>query len=194
MLLDMPERSELFDSTIGSSEIAATFEQALTAAERLGRPKREINDLRLWLLSLSVAGELAGFARAAPEWLEQVKLDSGYRAWEEHAHIVEPGERLSTAMQLAYGNYFATPEADRVYRPDEAIAALVRYVAMSIAVASNRVDNVLVESLPELLEPFAPINDRAYRLAERAGDAELMGRVRPSARAALGRSTNGWAP
>jgi tetratricopeptide (TPR) repeat protein len=180
LLLDMPERSELFDSAIGSSEIAATFEQALTAAERLGRPKREINDLRLWLLSLSVMGELACFARAAPEWLEQVKLDSGYRAWEQHAHVAEPGERLSTAMQLAYGNYFATPEADRVYRPDEAIAALVRYVAMAIAVASNRIDNVLVESLPELLEPFAPINEIVHIVWQNAlATRELMGRVRP---------------
>src|SRR5262249_43514952 len=151
LIEEAPERSALFAvADIGPSEMAWTFERALTAAERLGRPPREINELRRWLVSLSVVGEHAYFVRVAPAWLEQLKLDSGYRNWEEHAHIADPGERLSTAMQLAYGRYFATPEAERVYRPDEAITALVRYVAASIAVASYRVDAAIIESLPAL--------------------------------------------
>jgi hypothetical protein len=159
-LRDMPEVSKLLHSTeAGTSEHAATFARALTAAERLGRPLREVNELRRWLASLGVVTEYEYFVRGAIPWRERLELDSGYRDWQAQSETMDRGERLANAMRLAYERHFAAPEAERVFRPDEAIAGLVRYVAMSIAVGSSRQDVALVDSLPALLEPFAPINE-----------------------------------
>jgi tetratricopeptide (TPR) repeat protein len=181
LLSELPEMSPLVTvGDVGTAELSATFAQALAAAERLGRPPREITDLRSWLVSLGVIGEHAYFVKEAPAWLEQLKLDSGYRAWEEHAHIADPAARLATAMQLTYGRYFAMPETERVYRLDEAITTLVRYVGMSIAVASSRLDLELIESLPGLLEPFAAVNELVPIIWQNALAArEVMARVRP---------------
>src|SRR5262249_9038184 len=77
LLADVPERSALFAvADISPSEMAATFAQALDAAERIGRPPREINELRRWLVSISVIGEAAYFLSVGPVWLEQLKVDS----------------------------------------------------------------------------------------------------------------------
>lgn len=163
LIAETPEATSLYDVTdIATHELAATFERALDAAERLGRPARETNELRRWLASLSVASDDKYYWRAVPEWLERLKLDSGYTAWQAHADIVEAGPRLSRAMQVTYERYMATPEAERVYRPDEAIKGLVRYVAISIAIGSSRIDGKILESLPRILEPFAPLSELVY--------------------------------
>jgi tetratricopeptide (TPR) repeat protein len=83
-------------------------------------------------------------------------------------------------MRLAYERYFATPEGERVYRPDEAVPLLVRLVAMTIAVASARAELDLVENLPDLLEPFAPLNELVDIVWKNAiATRETMARVRP---------------
>jgi tetratricopeptide (TPR) repeat protein len=166
---ETPEATTLFDvADIAAGELAATFADALDAAERLGRSPREINELRRWLASLSVASDDKYYWRAVPDWLEQLKKDSGYTAWLEHADVVEAGPRLSRAMQVTYERFIATPEAERVYRPDEAIRGLVRYVAISIAVGMSRMEGRILESLPELLEPFAPLSELVHAVWQNA--------------------------
>ena len=143
-----PDASNLrVGSEITASEIAATIESALGAAEALKRPAREINDLRQCLMSLSVRAEDAFYWRAAAEWLEQLKRDSGLLSWHELVDD-DPGNRLRRALGAAGQKYAATPERDRGYRPDEAIRALCHYAAISIAIGSRSLNVELLETLP----------------------------------------------
>ncbi len=180
-IAESPEFSSLTQTAdVEPSMLAETFSQALAAAQRLGRPAREVFELKRWVASLSILAGSHYFESHAPAWRARLELDSGFSDYRDHPEIAEPAERLSNAMRLAYERYFATPEADRVYRPDEAIGYLVRYVAMSIAYASTRIDIALVESLPELLEPFAPINELVDIVWKNAiATRAMMCRVRP---------------
>ncbi|HEX4475717.1 MAG TPA: AAA family ATPase, partial [Polyangiaceae bacterium] len=164
LLAETPERTELASGGFSASELAATFDRALGAAERLRRSPREVNELRRWVASLSIFSDSAYYWRAGPAWLEQLKYDSGYSEWEAHPEIVEPRQRLTAAMGVAYQRYAATPEAERVYRPDEAIGGLVRYVTLSIMVATNHLEGSTTNSLPQLLEPFAPISELVHSI------------------------------
>ena len=179
-LADNPEKSELLRIGDFTLEHGPTFDLALAAALRLRRPEREVNELRRWITSVGIVTEPAYFNRVAPAWLERLKLDSGYADWLAHPEIVEPGERLSSAMQATYARYFATPEPERVYRADEAVTHLVRYVATAIAIGSSGQDLELLNSLPELLEPFAPINEIVDIIWQNAlASRELTCRVHP---------------
>ena len=144
-------------SEITASEIAATIESALGAAEALKRPVREINDIRQCLMSLSVRAEDAFYWRAARDWLEQLKRDSGLLLWRELVDD-DPGSRLRRALGAAGQKYAATAERERGYRPDEAVRALCHYAAISIAIGSRSLNVELLETLPVLLEPFAPLS------------------------------------
>ena len=84
-------------SEITASEVSATIESALTAAEVLKRPVREINDIRQCLMSLSVRAEDAFYWRAAADWLEQLKRDSGLLAWYDLVDD-DAGSRLRRAL------------------------------------------------------------------------------------------------
>lgn len=150
------ELREVFQ--LDADETAATFARALRATVELGRPPREVNTIRRWLASLSVASDESYYWMGAPGWLEQLKLDSGHAAWEALEGVADADERRSRALATAYARYAALPEVERVYRPDEAIRLLVHYVAISIAIGSRCQDVVLVRSLPSLLEPFAPLS------------------------------------
>ena len=158
ILPGLPEATNLHELTdLGAMDVAATFERALTAAERVGRSPLEANHLRRWLASLSVSSDDRYYFRVAKDWLAQLKHDSGYTLWEERVDIADPGERLSSAMQTAFERHGATPEAERIYRPDEAIRGLAHFVGISMAIGSSRLELSITESLPALLEPFAPI-------------------------------------
>ena len=143
------------ESELTASEVAGTIESALNAAETLGRPVREINDLRRTLLSLSVRAEDSFYWRAASDWLEQLKRDSGLLLWLADS---DPADRLRRSLGAAAQKYAATPERDRGYRPDEAVKGLCHYAAISIAIGSRSGNCELLETLPGLLEPFAPLS------------------------------------
>jgi tetratricopeptide (TPR) repeat protein len=141
---------------ISSAERASTIERALDAATALGRPPRQISDLRAWLMQLSVAADEAYYWRVAPAYLEQLKRDSGFFDWHEIADADDPGQRLRRALDVAARRYADAPERERVYTPEEAVHRLVYYVVASIAVGSRSLNAEVIESLPPLLEPFAP--------------------------------------
>jgi tetratricopeptide (TPR) repeat protein len=142
---------------IPSAERASTIERALDAATALGRPPREINELRVWLLQLSVNADESYYWRVAPAYLEQLKHDSGFLDWHAIGEGVEPGQRLQRALGAAAKRYSETAERERVFPPKEAVQRLVYYVVASIAVGSRTLNAELMDSLPPLLEPFAPL-------------------------------------
>jgi hypothetical protein len=180
-LQGLPEAVDLDAvADLGASEIAATFERALTAAERGGRSPRELNELRRWLASFSVRSDDAYYFRVAKPWCERLRLDSGYEDWLALTDIVDERARLSKAMQLAFERYHACPEAERVYRPDEAIKGLAHFVGISLAVASSRIEMSTTESLAALLEPFAPTSDLIFAIWQNAIAArEVSCRAQP---------------
>ncbi|HEX4474840.1 MAG TPA: serine/threonine-protein kinase [Polyangiaceae bacterium] len=143
---------------LDAHETAVTFARALRATVELGRPAREVNTIRRWLASLSVASDESFYWMAAPEWLDQLKRDSGYATWEELKDVTDVDERRSRAVSSAFARHAALPENERVYSPDEAIRLLVHYVAISIAIGSRCQEVSLIRSLPRLLEPFAPLS------------------------------------
>jgi tRNA A-37 threonylcarbamoyl transferase component Bud32 len=159
ILAGLPEATNLYELTdLTALEVAELFERALDAAEEIGRSALEQNHLRRWLAALAVVSDDKHYFRVAPAWLDRLKRDSGYADWTERADITDPKERLSLAMQHAFARYAATPESERVYRPDEAIRGLAHYVGISMAVGSSRLDLSITESLPELLEPFTAVS------------------------------------
>ena len=77
-------------------------------------------------------------------------------------------QRLMRALQRAGERYAATPEAERVYRVDEAIKHLVLYVVISIAIGARSCDTRLIATLPPLLEPFAPLSPVLHAIWQNA--------------------------
>jgi hypothetical protein len=149
-------------------ELARLVERALAAAITLARPLRDIFELRRRLAAFAVASEDAYYWQAAPALLERLRQDSGLATWHELEHVSDPGARITQALQSAFERFTNTPEAERVYRPDEAIRHLVQYVAISIAISFRSYDTQLVASLPGLLEPFAPLSPAVAAIHQNA--------------------------
>lgn len=151
----LSDQAHVVDASHG--KLASIYPRALAVAARLGRPARQLNDLRRGLLGTSIAaGEPAYYWMVADDWLDQLVHDSGldrYRADDNGQ-----SDRLTKALTGAFERYQAQSEAQRVYRPDEAIPKLVEYVAVSIAIGVRTMDYPLLRRLPELLEPFAPLS------------------------------------
>jgi hypothetical protein len=145
-------------SQLSTTLMVTILENALRASVSLGRHPRETHELRRWVVSLSPATEDGFHARWAPQWLAQLKRDSGLDRWCELESVADPSERRALALGAAYTAYGGTAEAERVYSPDEAIKGLVQYVVFSIAVGSRSHDAALIKSLPSLLEPFVPLS------------------------------------
>ena len=183
LLASLPEATNLYETTdLTPREVAATFERALTAAERIGRSAREVNELRRWLASLSVTSDDMFYQRAAPARLERLKQDSGYDLWQEST-ISDPAARLGKSMELAFARYMQMPEADRAYRPDEAIKGLAHYVGISLAIGSARIELGITESLLALLEPSAPLSSVVHAICKiRSRHAKQLAVRSPSAR------------
>jgi hypothetical protein len=72
--------------------------------------------------------------------------------------VSDAGQRLTQAFQRAAQRYAATAERDRVYPPDQAIRLLAHYVVISIVIGARTLDTRLLDTLPGLLEPFAPVS------------------------------------
>jgi tetratricopeptide (TPR) repeat protein len=143
-------------ASLNATELATILESALEAARSLRRPLRQLQELRRWVLSTSVATEDDFYWRVAPEWLAQLERDSGLADWRSLANV-DPGSRLMQALGAAAQRYANAPEDERVYRADEAIKHLCFYTVISIAIGTRSLNGPLLASLPGLLEPFAPM-------------------------------------
>ncbi|HET8934944.1 MAG TPA: serine/threonine-protein kinase [Polyangiales bacterium] len=172
------EALELFARLhIPAWEMARLFRSALAAAHTLGRRPREVAELQRRLLSFSVAADDSDYWHVAPSLLERLLHDSGHLLWQQLSHVEDPRARVMQALQTAFERHTNTPEAERVYRPDEAIRYLVLYVAVSIAISFRSYDTQLVASLPGLLEPFvalSPAVDAIYQNALASRDLRCL--------------------
>ncbi|HKP61744.1 MAG TPA: protein kinase [Polyangiales bacterium] len=140
-------------------KLAPSHRRALALAQRLGRPLRHQQDLRRAMLGLAVVtGEIEYYREAAPEYLEQLVRDSGLGLWRTDSQNKDAGARLTQALTKAFERYQAESEAQRCYRPDEAIALLAEYSGHALAIAVRTMDLALIQSTPTLLEPFAPLS------------------------------------
>jgi serine/threonine-protein kinase len=162
------DRADLLNrARLSYAELGALLERALDAAERLPRSAREVFELRRWLLGMSVVCEDRLHHRAGPALVAQLVRDSGLGFFREQDEP-DPMQRLTRALHRAGEQYAQTPEAERVYRVDEAIKHLVFYVVMSIAIGARTFDARLIASLPPLLEPFAPLSPVLHAMWQNA--------------------------
>lgn len=153
------DRNELTsEAGITAKQLGDTLALALEVACKLPRPAREQHELRHWLTLVSVASDEALYWQAAPGWRAQLVCDSGLGDWYELAGVLDADERRKLALHAAAKRHAQTDPRDRAYTPEEAIRRLIYYVVLSIAVGARTQDHALLSSLPELLEPFAPLS------------------------------------
>jgi hypothetical protein len=153
---------------VDAAWVASIYERALTAAQQLGRPARDLHDLRRALIHISIIADDAVYGRAAPELREQLERDSGLSDYRELAHVEDRAERLKLALTRAFERYARTPEAERVCPPDEAIKQLVQFVVVSIPLGARTLDARLLASLPGLIEPFIALSPLIEAMWENA--------------------------
>ncbi|HEX4354703.1 MAG TPA: protein kinase [Polyangiales bacterium] len=161
---------------IGSLATARTFERALEVAERLARPRRDLQAVWVMLAAMTARGEDRRFWQRVPKtWLEQLRRDSGYDDFRSLDPSLDALARLSTAFTTASERHNATPEAERVLAPIDAIKQLVAYVVCGIAVSVQGLDCEMQASLPELLVPFAALSPLVKAMLCNARGTQLNG-------------------
>ena len=167
------------------------LERALRGGAAAGPAGAQIAELRRCLIALSITTDDAHYWRVGAGLARTARARLGPALYRELAHV--DGSRRAAdgqALTRATEQYGATPEAERVYRADEAIRYLVQYVVVSIAIGARTQDARALRSLPALLEPFAALiaGDRRD-VAERGRDLRVELRVPgPTARASAGSS------
>jgi tetratricopeptide (TPR) repeat protein len=153
------QRPELFaDARMTPDAAAELCERALLAAQKLGRPERELSELRRWLVTLSPVTDYGYYARSAPVWLGTLERDSGLQDWAALAELRDPEQRLREALQRAAARHATAPAHARAYSVSEAIKYLVHYLVVSIVIATRSYDAPLTARLAELLLPFAGLS------------------------------------
>jgi tetratricopeptide (TPR) repeat protein len=155
-------------SGLRGNEIAAILERAHALALKHGRPPRETFELARHLTSLSVVATTALHARYGVMWAEQLVRDSGLADYGALDPNLPAAERLQKALATAVARYEATPVNQRVFRVDEAIKYLARYVTVCIVVASRKRDARLAERTPAMLEPFTSLSPVLHALWQNA--------------------------
>ena len=149
-------------------ELAVLFDRAERASVASGRPPRELFDICNWVMMLSAVSDDALYWRAAPVLLARIEHDSGLSLYRELDPATPAADRIGIALGRAFERYTATPEAERVYRPDEAIKVLVYYAGVSIAIGTRTNDEPVLESLPALLEPFQALSPIVHTIWQNA--------------------------
>lgn len=176
---DGESRTRLGDKSaklVGSGAAARTFERALDVAEQLGRPRRELQSLWTLLAGMAARGEDRRFYLRVPStWLEQLRRDSGYDDYQSLDPTLDALARLGTAFNAATARFNATPEAERVLAPADAIKQLVAYVVFSIAISVGALDCDLQADLFELLIPFEPLSPTVKAMRINALGTRLNG-------------------
>jgi len=149
---------------LDASSLARDLECLLRASAALDRPEREAHELRRHLCTLAVVSDNALHARVAPAWLAQLRSDSGLSDYRSLPPHIAPQERLQRALDAAALRYEQTPQRARVYTAPEAIKHLAVYVVTSSVIGVRTADTRLMQSLPELVEPFAPLSPALHAI------------------------------
>ncbi len=151
------DHRQLIEQEFG--RLGPSYQRAIALAEKLGRPRRQVFELRRWFAATNLAaGRPEYFWLATPPLREQLIHDTGLDLYRLDADNADTGARLGQALTKAMERHSALPEHERVYRLDEALPRLAEYVALAIAFGVRTLDVQLVRGLPALLEPFAPLS------------------------------------
>jgi hypothetical protein len=177
--LDSESRTQLANIStdqLGAERAGITFSLALAEATRLGRPRKHRQAFWVMLAGVGAQGENASYYYDVPaEWLEHLKRESGWYDWQTLDASLDPASRAMMAVGAAYQRFAAAPEDERVLSPMDAIKQLVGYVVFSISVAARVFDLELQASLPELLEPFVPLDPMVAAMLANARGTLLNG-------------------
>jgi hypothetical protein len=174
-LREMNERADVAVTfRLSAADTAATFEEALRCAVAAARPPREQHEIARMLVALSIITENKLHARYAEFWCARLQLDSGLVDYRSLDSSLPAPERLKRALETAAARYAATPERERVYRVDEAIRYLARYVSISVAIGARTRNAALLHAIHGMLEPFAPLSPLLHALWQNAVSAHEM--------------------
>lgn len=164
---------EIFDTSAkdGSSLLRSlppdwiqVYESALEVCRELGRPRKQLFDLRSTLVmldSLSTFADRDQIVRV----LEQLYHDSGLTIYETLDPTITNDERLKRALELAAQRFEQTPESQRVLNPPEAIQTLAKFYLHAIDHIGSSYDRPLLKSLRSLM-PFATLSP-AFAIVDR---------------------------
>jgi hypothetical protein len=141
-----------------AAAMGPSYQRAIATARKLGRPPRQVAELRRWFVALSVSSDASYYHEAAPAVLAQLEHDSGLALYRADSQQTDPNARLMSALTRAHERHQALPERERVYGVEEAIRYLAEFVACSIAIGAKTLNTPLLASLPALIEPFAPLS------------------------------------
>ena len=174
-LENIPDRADVAP-LFGMSEadMAASLEEAFLRAVRVGRPLRDQHAIARWLVIISVISDNKLHARYADFWRSRLELDSGLADYRSLDPSLPAADRLKQALDTAVARHLAAPERERVHRVDEAIRLLAQYVSISIAIGARTRNIELLQSIPDLLEPFAPLTPLLHALWQNAVGAYEM--------------------
>ncbi|HKU40274.1 MAG TPA: protein kinase [Polyangiales bacterium] len=167
--------------------LAPVYFRSIELAIRFGRSRREVHDLRRWAVTVSIVADDSYYWDVAPAWLEQLKRDSGLLAWQALHDEPDPRQRLTRALTQTHERWQATAEADRVCSVQEGIRQLAEYVVVSIVIGGRSMNADLLETLPALLEPFAPLSPLLEALYE-----NTLATVETTCRCQLERAVVRW--
>ena len=174
---------------MSSKDAAATLERAFELSQVGQRPAREQQTLARLLVTLSIVTDNKLHRRYGPHWFARLERDSGLADYRAQDPSLPRADRVKRALDAAVARYAATPEDERVYRVDEAIRFLARYVTISIAIGARTRNGPLMHSLGGLLEPFSAFSTLLHALWQNAVSAYEMnftGQVERARTQALG--------
>ena len=140
----------------GPEDYPDLLAQAIGAAEKLSRPRREHYALRLELFNVGRNLGVPGMHPHLRWLLAELTQASGLDDWHQQPEGLDDKTRLGNALSRAQARFDATPSEERILAPDSALPALATLVSGIAGFASNTCDYALLESLPSLA-PFAPL-------------------------------------
>ncbi|HKP59953.1 MAG TPA: protein kinase [Polyangiales bacterium] len=139
----------------GDSEYPDLLQECAKLCVQLGRSQLERFLIARELVALSDRVIIKDRAECFRVAFQQLSLDSGLSDW---ATLDDGPDRLTRALTAAQARYDATPEAERVMAPLDAIRTLVETVYLGAVYAAVVGDMVMIDTLPDLapLEPLSP--------------------------------------
>jgi hypothetical protein len=157
----------------------STYDLALRLCKEQNRPARHADQL------LSRMAALVSFAAAETDGLSyiearlaQLKKACGLEDWAALPSELDPGTRLTRALEAAGARFANTPVHDRVGDPSWAITQIVKSTLPAVGVISYTLDYAALSRFPSLepLIPLSPALDVTCRLV-RGLSARLLGRT-----------------
>ena len=124
-------RAELVGPIENTTAAVETRKRLLEVCERRNWPERERIMIRNGLLTLASHYDSSLMLGYVEPQLQRMRLDSGAAYWDRFPEVSEPSARAKRCFQHAQQVYDATPVAERVLSPTEAVGALALPVGVA---------------------------------------------------------------